>query len=134
MRYLGVDLHSSNLVVCYRGEEGEQSFAKFSLSEINRFRAQLLKTDVVAVEATTNSRWFVNQIRSLVEQVEVVNPRQFEVIAKSVKKTDRADAVLLAEFSGKQLLLTVRQRTDLQAEVQSLCSLRTNLVKCEGYS
>jgi transposase len=129
MRHLGVDLHSNNLVVCYRSAEGEQSFAKYSLSEINRFRDQLLKTDVVAVEATTNSRWFVNQIKPVVEQVEVVNPRQFEVIAKSVKKTDQADAAVLAEFSSKQMLPTVRQRTDEQAEVQSLCGLRTNLVE-----
>ena len=129
MRHLGVDLHSNNIVVCYRNEESDQSFGKFSLSEIERFRAGLLKTDVVAVEATANSRWFVNQIKTSVEKVEVVNPRQFEVIAKSVKKTDRADAAVLAEFSSKQMLPTVRQKTDEQAEVQSLCSLRTNLVE-----
>lgn len=116
-------------MVCYQDETGEQSFAKFSLSEIGRFRNQLLKTDVVAVEATANSRWFVKQIESVVKQVEVVNPRQFEVIAKSVKKTDRADAALLAEFSSKQMLPTVRQKTDEQAEIQSLCSLRKNLVE-----
>lgn len=129
MRHLGVDLHSNNLVVCYRGETGEPSFAKFSLSQMGRFREGLLSTDVVAVEATANSRWFVNQIKSEVRQVEVVNPRRFEVIAKSVKKTDRADAANLAEFSSKQMLPTVRQRTDEQAEVQSLCGLRTNLVE-----
>ena len=52
MRHLGVDLHSNNLVVCYRGERGEQSFARFALSRIGEFREQLLKTDVVVVEAT----------------------------------------------------------------------------------
>ena len=46
-----------------------------------------------------------------------------------MKKTDRADAAVLAEFSSKQMLPTVRQKTDEQAEVQSLCSLRTNLVE-----
>jgi transposase len=129
MRHLGVDLHSNNLVVCYLSEQGDQSFAKFQLSEIERFRNQLSKTDVVAVEATANSRWFIKQIATYVERVAVVNPRQFEVIAKSVKKTDRADAALLAEFSSKEMLPTVRQKTDEQAEVQSLCSLRTNLVE-----
>jgi transposase len=129
MRHLGVDLHSNNIVVCYLSEDGKQSYAKFALSEIKQFRKQLSGTDVVAVEATGNSRWFVNQIKAEVAEVEVVNPRQFEVIAKSVKKTDRADAALLAEFSSKQMLPTVRQHTDEQAEVQSLCSLRTNLVE-----
>jgi transposase len=129
MRHLGVDLHSNNLVVCYLSEDGKQSFGKFALSEIDRFRRELSITDIVAVEATGNSRWFVNQIKAEVAEVEVVNSRQFEVIAKSVKKTDRADAALLAEFSSKQMLPIVRQRTDEQAEVQSLCSLRTNLVE-----
>ncbi len=129
MRHVGVDLHSNNIVVCYLSEQGEQSFAKFKLSEIERFQNQLSKTDVVAVEATANSRWFIKQMTTWVERVEVVNPRQFEVIAKSVKKTDRADAALLAEFSSKEMLPTVRQKTDEQAEVQSLCSLRTNLVE-----
>ncbi len=129
MRHLGVDLHSNNIVVCYLNEDGEQSFGKFALSAIDRFRKQLSSTDIVAVEATGNSRWFVNQIKTEVAEVEVVNPRQFEVIAKSVKKTDRADAALLAEFSSKQMLPIVRQRTDEQAEVQSLCSRRTNLVE-----
>lgn len=129
MRDLGVDLHSNNIVVCYLDEDGKQSFAKFQLSEIERFRRDLSKTDVVAVEATANSRWFIKQMASRVNRVEVVNPRQFEVIAKSVKKTDRADAAVLAEFSSKEMLPTVRQKTDEQAEVQSLCSLRTNLVE-----
>ena len=129
MRHLGVDLHSNNLVVCYLSERGKQSFGKFALSEVERFQKELSKTDVVAVEATANSRWFIKQIASKVARIEVVNPRQFEVIAKSVKKTDRADAALLAEFSSKEMLPTVRQKTDEQAEVQSLCSLRTNLVE-----
>ena len=129
MRHLGIDLHSNNLVVCYLSETGEQSFGKFALSEIERFREQLLPSDTVAVEATANSRWFIKQIRSAVKAVELVNPRQFEVIARSVKKTDRADAAWLAEFSSKELLPTCRQKTDRQAEVQSLCSLRTNLVE-----
>jgi transposase len=129
MRHLGIDLHSNNLVVCYLSEQGEQSFAKFQLSEIERFQEELMGTDVVAVEATANSRWFVKQISSKVGRIEVVNPRRFKVIAKSVKKTDRADAALLAEFSSKQMLPTVRQKTDAQAEAQSLCSLRTNLVE-----
>jgi len=129
MRHLGVDLHSNNLLVCYRSEKGEQRFAKFALSQIDQFREQLLPTDVVAVEATATSRWFIKGIASLVSAVEVVNPRQFEVIARSVKKTDRADAANLAEFSSKLLLPTVRQKTDAQAEVQSLCALRTHLVE-----
>ena len=54
MRHLGVDLHSNNLVVCYLSEQGEQSFAKYQLSEIARFQRDLSRMDVVAVEATAN--------------------------------------------------------------------------------
>jgi hypothetical protein len=44
--------------------------------------------DEVAVEATGNSAWFVRQIESYVARTVVIAPWQFEVIRRSVKKTE----------------------------------------------
>jgi transposase len=129
MRHLGIDLHSNNFVVCYRSESGQQSLAKYRLSQIEQFRASLEKADQVAVEACATSRWFVNRIKHEVQRIVVVNPRQFEVIAKSVKKTDAHDAQALAEFLSVDLLPEVRHKSEAAAEAQSLCSLRTSLVQ-----
>jgi transposase len=75
------------------------------LAELTAFKASLRSDDEVAVEATGNVRWFVEQIRPLVARVVIVNPSQFEVIRKSVKKTERHDARALARFLSKDLLL-----------------------------
>lgn len=129
MRYVGVDLHSNNFTVCYRSAEGEQSCERFALSQIKRFRAELRTSDTVAVEATATTRWFVNQISSAAGRVRVVNPRRFEVIAKSCKKTDAQDARTLAEFCSLDMLPTVRHKSDECFEAQKLCGLRTSLVE-----
>ena len=58
MRYIGVDLHTTQITVCYLTEKEEYSIAKYQLCEIERFVSGLLKTDEIAVEATGNTRWF----------------------------------------------------------------------------
>src|SRR5450631_4428885 len=96
MRDIGVDLHSNSLTACYLSESGSEELRTFDLKELAQFQASLEPTDQIAVEATGNTRYFVGAIKSLVSKVVVVNPSQFEVIRKSVKKTDRHDARTLA--------------------------------------
>ena len=99
MRSIGVDLHSNSLTACYLNEDKSEQLKTQSLKELQTFKESLLADDEVAVEATSNVRWFVEQIRPLVSRVVIVNPSQFEVIRKSVKKTDRHDARALAGVS-----------------------------------
>jgi len=65
----------------------------------------------------------------LVEEVVVVNPRQFKVISQSVRKTDGSDAELLAFYLSKGLLPEIRMRDELSDEIKSLCVTRDKLVK-----
>jgi len=81
------------------------------------------------VEATGNVRWFVEQIRPLVSRLVIVNPGQFEVIRKSVKKTDRHDARALAKFLQKDLLPESRLKDKSAAQMESLCQTRQKLVQ-----
>jgi transposase len=59
----------------------------------------------------------------------VVNPHQFQVISRSVKKTDENDAKLLAEFLSKDMLPEVRMKDEVHARVASLAQTRDKLVK-----
>ena len=59
----------------------------------------------------------------------VVNPQQFQVISRSVKKTDAHDAKTLAEFLARDLLPEVRMKEALQAEIASVLQTRDKLVK-----
>ena len=58
----------------------------------------------------------------------VVNPHQIRVISDSVKKTDRRDVSLLAQYLEKDLLPEVRQKTLPESEMAHLVSSRDQLV------
>ncbi len=129
MRYIGVDLHTNSLTVCYLSEDGQEALATYALSELPAFVASLQSDDQVAVEATGNTRYFVGQIKAQVAQVVIVNPSQFEVIRKSVKKTDKNDARQLAFFLSKEMLPTARLKDERSAQMNSLAQTRDKFVK-----
>lgn len=62
MRSIGVDLHTTQITVCYLKKDGTHSSGVYRLEEMSEFLSGLKKSDRVAVEATGNSRWFVNQV------------------------------------------------------------------------
>ena len=127
-RYVGVDLHHDSFVVCVRGGSGQQ-LRRWTMSAMAEFASSLRKDDALAVEATGNTRWFCAQVARAVGRVVVVNPHQFRVISQSVKKTDRRDAALLAEYLEKDLLPEVRQKTDQESAVAQMAGSRDQLVK-----
>jgi transposase len=104
MRYIGVDLHTTQITVCYLKTEAEFEIRKYQLVEMEKFVNTLEAGDEIAVEATCNTRWFAEQVASSVRRVVLVNPRQFEVVKNSVKKTDKNDALNLARFLKADLL------------------------------
>ncbi|HIJ66772.1 MAG TPA: transposase [Planctomycetes bacterium] len=64
-----------------------------------------------------------------VKKVTVVNPYQFEVIRKSVKKTDKHDVKTLALYLSKDRLPEVRMKTKENAQLHSLATTRDKLVQ-----
>lgn len=129
MRYIGVDLHTTQITVCYLTETGKILNRRYGLEQLSEFCADLKDSDQVAVEATGNTAWFVAQVRGLVSRVVIVNPAQFQVIRRSVKKTDRNDAVALARFLKADLLPEVREKSEAAQRVQSLNQTRADLVQ-----
>lgn len=127
-RCLGVDLHHDSFLVCTR-EGDQQQFQRWKMEEMEVFVASLGRCDRLAVEATGNTRWFCQQIGDRVQGLVIVNPHQFRLISQSVKKTDRRDAALLAEYLEKDLLPEVRPKTLQQSEMAQLVSGRDQLVK-----
>ena len=129
-RYVGVDLHKNMFVVSfYNTESLKHELKSYLMKEIAGFIEDLDTADTVAVESTNNTRYFVNSIREHVKEVKVVNPSQFKVISKSVKKTDANDAKVLAEFLSKDMLPEVRMKDKKTAQINSLANTRDKLVK-----
>jgi transposase len=102
MRYLGVDLHPTNFVVCFLSAQGKSRVVTFALTVegVTAFRRQLRADEAVAVEAEQTAHYFYDHIRKRVKEVGLVNPHRFVLISRSKKKTDRHEARLLARFSS----------------------------------
>jgi len=138
VRYIGVDLHKTNFVVCFLNEEDTHRLETFPLSKagIAYFTGQLKKDDVVAVEVTQNIYYFYDQIKAFVGRIVLVDTYRFSVIAKSKKKTDKADARALARFLKLDHLpevpvppAKVRQLRHLLQARETLVGMRT---KCKN--
>ena len=129
MSYLGVDLHTNSFTVCYRTKQGKERIGTYAIHKMDAFRKTLRKRDRVAVEATGNTAWFIEQIRRRVRKVIAVDPNQFKVIRKSVKKTDKQDAKMLALFFSKGMLPEARMKQKENAQLHSLATKRDKLVK-----
>lgn len=130
MRSIGVDLHTTQITVCYlKVGEQEPEFKTYRLEQLEEFLRNLTEEDELAVEATGNTRWFVSKVKRAVRRVVIVNPREFQVIKKSVKKTDRRDALNLARFLRAGLLPEVRERSEQAERIGSLNETRNKLVR-----
>src|SRR5689334_4863055 len=109
MRYIGIDLHTRNFVACFLDTQDRVSLQTFALSAkgLAAFKRRITSQDRIAVEASPGVNFFYEQVHSAVEEIVVVNPYQFAVIAQSKKKTDHNDALLLARFLKMDWLPTV---------------------------
>lgn len=128
MRSIGVDLHKNMFVVCILDKEAKQHL-QFKMQEIEKFKKILNQDDIIAVESTGNTRYFISKLKETVEDIAVVNPTQFKMISKSVKKTDKKDAELLAYYLQKDMLPKVRKTVELNVRIKSLANTRDKLVK-----
>ncbi|MDR4497101.1 MAG: IS110 family transposase [Candidatus Scalindua sp.] len=128
-RYLGVDLQRNVFTVCIRYESGKSRIEEWQVSALGNFEKRLKSTDEIAVESTGNARFFCDAVKQKVSRVVIVNPAQFKVISRSVKKTDKNDAETLALFLSKGLLPEIRMKDKLHSQISSLSQTRDKLVK-----
>jgi transposase len=128
-RYMGVDLHRNCFTVYTREEDGTGGSREWSIRSLKAFARTVKAKDEVAVEATGNVRMFCEALKDCGCRIVVVNPHQFQVISRSVKKTDEHDAKVLAEFLSKGMLPEVRMKDEIHARVASLTQTRDKLVK-----
>jgi transposase len=130
MKYIGVDLHTTQLTVCYRDEIGNEELETVKIEQIERFLGKLKNEDKVAFEATGNSLYLQKMLRHCLppENICAVNTLQFKLISKSVKKTDKNDARLLAEYLSKDMLPEARLRSEIDNQIINLIETRDMLV------
>jgi transposase len=67
-------------------------------------QANLLPTDAVVLEATTNAWLIYDQIVGLVERAVVAHPAKVKLIADARVKTDKVDVLTLAQLLRADML------------------------------
>lgn len=131
MKHIGIDLHTNSFTACYLEEGKLERIETFRLqgAELQRFIETLEAADEVALEATGNSCFFRDQLLPYVSRVVVIAPWKFEVIRRSVKKTDKHDARAIAFFLSKDMLPESRIKKTEHTQLASLIQTRDQLVR-----
>jgi transposase len=131
MRHIGVDLSKRSFTACFLDDDDSTHVMVFPLTSegLTAFRSQLSLDDRVAVEVGTNAYYFHDQVRDAVAEIVLVSTYHFAVIAKSKKKTDRGDALLLARFLKLDYLPRVVMPDGRVRELRHLFTAREALVK-----
>ncbi len=142
---IGVDLHKTQFTVCILSKDRKiDEFGIYPTREegyknfIEKMKVFLDEGYVVvaAVESTGNTRFFSNQLLLAGIEVKVVNTLKFKVVNESVKKTDRHDARVLAEFLEKDMLpesvLCSQESEDIRRVIKTRAILVKSLVSIKN--
>lgn len=130
-QFIGVDIHHNNFVACFLNKDQTSFSSKYELSSegFEQFLSMVSKRDSIALEATTNTSFFVDKVSAHVSEVIPVHAYGFRVIATSAKKTDKHDAYNLALFLEKRMLPKARIKPFVYAQIFSLLTTRQLFVR-----
>jgi transposase len=123
MNYVGIDLHKKTIVTCVMNQDrkitgrrtlncGEPHHILAYFQSLGHFQA--------VVEATASYEWLFELIEPLADKLVLAHPGKLRVIAESVKKTDRLDAQVLAEFLARDMIPTAHRPTPRQREHRTM--------------
>jgi transposase len=129
---VGLDVHQRVIECCILAADGEilhRERLTLTRSSLTSFAEQVLRpTDRVALEATTNTWAVVRVLAPHVAEVAVSNPLTTKAIATAKVKTDKVDALVLAQLLRCDYLPRVWQPDDPTQEMRRLTSRRASLI------
>jgi transposase len=133
VRYVGLDVHKRVVEVCILDATGKVLHReRFDLSRdtlLDFAKTKLTPQDRVALEATTNCWVVARFLAPFVAEVVVSNPLVTKAIAEAKVKTDKVDALVLAQLLRCDFLPRVWQPDEATSLLRELTSRRTALVQ-----
>jgi len=131
VRYVGLDVHKRVVEACFIDTRGQVVHReRFALNRqiLAKFATKVLRpTDHVVLEATTNSWAVVDALRSHVAKIVVSNPMATKAIAQAKVKTDKVDALVLAQLLRCEFLPEVWQPDAETLRLRELTGRRATL-------
>lgn len=131
-QYIGVDLHKGFLQACAVTRKGDRRWeARYprTAEGIAALLVRCTRETAVAVEATTPTWHFVDQICDHVGEVCVVDTRKTKLKAGYAAKTDRLDARRLADALRRESVVSIYVPPPAIRELRELCRHRLMLVQ-----
>lgn len=132
IRFFGLDVHKRIVQAIAIDQQGQTVLClRFGCSrgELESFAQQYLTPeDHVVLEATTNTWAVVDLLTPFVHEVVVSNPLQTKAIAAAKIKTDKIDALVLAQLLRMDYLPRVWQAPKEVRETRSVTARRSSLV------
>lgn len=139
MKFVGIDLHKSSITACViDGQRKMIARRKLYCNEPDKivpfFREHAPFQAVV--EATASYEWLFELLEPVADKLVLAHPGKLRVIAESVKKTDKLDSRVLAEFLAMGFVPTAYRPTPRQREHRALVRQRVRVqqrrasVKC----
>jgi transposase len=133
-RYIAIDIHKHYLMI-----GGIDAHKRIVLQprkvELHRWRewaqANLLPTDAVVIEATTNAWVIYDLLSTLVGRAVVVHPAKVKLIAEARVKTDKVDVLTLAQLLRADMLPEVWVPPSHVRDLRALLSHRRRLVSLQ---
>lgn len=132
-RYVGLDVHKDVVEYCILDREGKKLDGGNFICEqsvlVNFAKNVLSPKDQVALESTTNTWAVVDILEPFVEKIVVGNPLKTKYIAEASVKTDKIDAMVLAQLLRCNFLPTVWIPDRKSRELRRISSFRKSLVQ-----
>lgn len=132
IRFAGLDVHKRVVEAVILDPEGKvlrRGRFDCTRKDLESFAREFLtKEDRVALEATTNTWAVVGVLKPFVAEVVVSNPLRTRAIADAKVKTDKVDALVLAQLLRMDYLPRVWEPDDATRELRRTCSRRASLV------
>ena len=130
MNFIDADLHKKSITLCVMDENLKVLARKtVSCDQADQLveSLQQFRPFKLVVEATASYTWFVELVKPLAEEVVLANPGKLRVIVESIKKTDRLDAQILAEFLARGQIPRAYMPTPRQRQHRALVRQRQHL-------
>src|SRR5512138_2129835 len=131
-RYIGLDIHKHYCVIAGIDREGRVLLHPIRVEHADLegwLKKNLLSTDHVVIESTTNAWHVYDLLEPLVERVVVANPIKVKQIANARVKTDVRDALILARLLAANLVPDVWVPPTHVREMRQLLSQRRQFVE-----
>ena len=131
-RYIGLDVHKRFIEVCILNAAGKVVYRGQVVCEKDLLedfcRKRFKKSDHAALEATGNTWSVVAIMQPFVARIVVSNPLRTKAIAEAKIKTDKVDALVLAQLLRCDFLPLVWQPDEETQRFRGLMTHRTGLM------